>query len=60
VAALTAVAAAVPLPVLAVGGVTSERVNEVAAAGAAGFAAIGLFSHGDLAATVAAARRTWH
>ena len=34
---------AVELPVLAIGGVTVERVPEVAAAGAAGIAAIGLF-----------------
>ncbi|NOT28315.1 MAG: thiamine phosphate synthase [Acidobacteria bacterium] len=36
--------AAVPLPVLAVGGMTIPVLREVAAAGAAGFAAIGLFS----------------
>lgn len=31
-------------PVLAVGGITTERVGEIARAGAAGFAAIGLFA----------------
>jgi thiamine-phosphate diphosphorylase len=36
--------AAVPLPVLAVGGMTIPLLREVASAGAAGFAAIGLFS----------------
>lgn len=41
---LAEVCAVVPLPVLAVGGMTIPRLHEVAAAGAAGFAAIGLFS----------------
>ena len=44
VEALAAVAAAVRIPVLAIGGVTEDRVAEVHAAGAAGFAAIGMFS----------------
>jgi len=35
---------AVSLPVLGVGGMTTARLREVAAAGAAGFAAIGLFA----------------
>jgi thiamine-phosphate pyrophosphorylase len=35
---------AVRLPVLAVGGVTADNLREVGAAGAAGFAAIGLFA----------------
>jgi thiamine-phosphate pyrophosphorylase len=43
-AALASVCAAVTVPVLAIGGVTQQRFAEVAAAGAAGFAAIGLFS----------------
>jgi thiamine-phosphate diphosphorylase len=43
-AALAAVAGAVPLPVLAVGGITVERVEEVCRAGAAGAAAIALFA----------------
>jgi thiamine-phosphate diphosphorylase len=42
--ALRLVAAATPLPVLAVGGITADRVAAVMAAGAAGFAAIGLFT----------------
>jgi thiamine-phosphate pyrophosphorylase len=40
---LTAIAEAVGVPVLAIGGVTLDRVTEVARAGAAGIAAIGLF-----------------
>jgi thiamine-phosphate diphosphorylase len=53
--ALARVCAAVRLPVLAIGGITIERIPEVAAAGAAGVAAIGLFGHGteaELAAIV--------
>ena len=42
-AALAAVARSTPLPVLAIGGVTIATAADVAAAGAAGFAAIGLF-----------------
>ena len=42
VEALRAVAASVPVPVLAIGGITSERIRSIASAGAAGFAAIGL------------------
>jgi thiamine-phosphate pyrophosphorylase len=41
--ALAAVAGATILPVLAIGGVTSARIGEVMAAGAAGVAAIGMF-----------------
>jgi thiamine monophosphate synthase len=44
--ALRAVVAAVPVPVLAVGGITLGRMREVASAGAAGAAAIGLFAEG--------------
>jgi thiazole tautomerase (transcriptional regulator TenI) len=40
---LARVTAAVPLPVLAIGGITVERLPDVARAGAAGIAAIGLF-----------------
>lgn len=43
-AELAAVCAAAPVPVLAIGGITVERLGEVAAAGADGFAAIGLFT----------------
>jgi thiamine-phosphate diphosphorylase len=42
-AALTEVIRATPLPVLALGGVTHERVPDLMATGAAGFAAISLF-----------------
>jgi thiamine-phosphate pyrophosphorylase len=41
--ALRKVVAAVNIPVLAIGGVTSAKAEEVIAAGAAGFAAIRLF-----------------
>lgn len=43
VAALEQVARSVHIPVLAIGGVTEERIPECHAAGAAGYAAIGLF-----------------
>jgi thiamine-phosphate diphosphorylase len=42
--ALAAVSAAVSIPVLAIGGVTIERMPQLASAGASGFAAIGLFA----------------
>ena len=42
---LAAVARAVPVPVLAIGGVSVERAGELAAAGAGGLAAIGLFAN---------------
>jgi thiamine-phosphate pyrophosphorylase len=47
---LRAVVRAVDRPVLAIGGVTDARIGEIADAGAAGFAAIGLFlpSHPDV------------
>jgi thiamine-phosphate diphosphorylase len=41
---LEAAVASVPVPVLAIGGVTLERVPQIARAGAAGVAAIGLFA----------------
>jgi thiamine-phosphate pyrophosphorylase len=41
--ALAAVARAVHIPVLAIGGVTADRIAECEAAGAAGYAAIRLF-----------------
>jgi thiamine-phosphate pyrophosphorylase len=40
---LTQVAHTLRIPVLAIGGVTEERIAECQAAGAAGYAAIGLF-----------------
>jgi thiamine-phosphate diphosphorylase len=42
-AALEEVAAAVPVPVLAIGGIDAERARACREAGAAGFAAIGYF-----------------
>jgi len=44
--ALAEVCAAVPLPVLAIGGMTVDRVPDIVRAGAAGLAAIGLFAAG--------------
>lgn len=44
VEALAAATRAVPLPVLAIGGITVARTRQVMAAGAAGVAAIGLFA----------------
>lgn len=41
---LTSVAAATPLPVLAIGGVTLDTVGQLSGTGSAGFAAIGLFA----------------
>jgi len=41
--ALATVAHALRIPVLAIGGVTEQRIAECRAAGAAGYAAIGLF-----------------
>ena len=43
IAALELVARSVRIPVLAIGGVTEERIAECHEAGAAGYAAIGLF-----------------
>ena len=43
VEALARVASALRIPVLAIGGVNEERLGMVAASGAAGFAAIGMF-----------------
>lgn len=60
IAGLTAVCGAVPRPVLAVGGVSADTLAWIAAAGADGIAAIGLFSethndhrHGNLDAALA-------
>ena len=47
-ALVSAMAAATTLPVLAVGGMTMERIEAVARAGAAGFAAIDLFASAPL------------
>jgi thiamine-phosphate pyrophosphorylase len=59
VAGLRRACEAVRVPVLAIGGITLERAREAAAAGAAGVAAIGLFSRrspDDIAGTVTAIR----
>jgi thiamine-phosphate pyrophosphorylase len=46
--ALAGACASVPLPVLAIGGITTARVPDVVRAGAAGIAAIGLFATGGV------------
>lgn len=62
---LAAAAAAVAVPVLAIGGVTADRVSEIARSGAAGLAAIGLFADAcpggidSLKAVVAQCARQW-
>ena len=58
-AGLAAIARAVAVPVLAIGGVSMDRIGPVAGAGAAGVAAIGLFvARGEqLAEVVREARR---
>ena len=55
---LREIATAVEVPVLAIGGITTDRMRAAAAAGAAGIAGIGLFLPGDipLAHVVDAAR----
>ena len=50
------------LPVLAIGGVTTENTRQLAGTGCSGFAAIGQFADGpeeELAATVTAALAAW-
>lgn len=54
---LRQVVAATSTPVLAIGGVTLDRIAPAARSGAAGIAAIGLFMADDLLAIVADARR---
>jgi thiamine-phosphate pyrophosphorylase len=59
-AELRRVCAAVALPVLAIGGIAVEHAPEIAAAGAAGVAAIGLFATtDDLPRTLAALRASF-
>jgi thiamine-phosphate pyrophosphorylase len=61
-AALAALASAVRVPVLAVGGIAPDNLPEVAAAGASGFAAIGMFDVATEAAmsdAVARASAAW-
>jgi thiamine-phosphate pyrophosphorylase len=57
VAGLRTIVQAAAAPVLAIGGITREHLAEVAATGAAGIAAIGLFTAAPLADVVAEARR---
>ena len=52
-AALAAAVRATPVPILAVGGVTEHTAADVARSGAAGVAAIGLFTSGEMPAVVA-------
>jgi thiamine-phosphate diphosphorylase len=60
VGTLAEVCAATSLPVLAVGGVSTMRFADVARSGAAGFAAISLFSHGtDPHAVLRSAHDAW-
>jgi thiamine-phosphate pyrophosphorylase len=58
---LEAIVRAVRVPILAIGGITIDRVPEVAGAGAAGIAAIGLFlpGAGPMAETVASVRQAF-
>jgi thiamine-phosphate pyrophosphorylase len=60
--ALAAVCRSVSLPVLAIGGMVPERFDDVAAAGAAGVAGIGLFAGGEetIADVMTAATRAWN
>jgi thiamine biosynthesis protein ThiS len=57
VAGLAAIAAAAPCPVLAIGGITPERVPEVVRAGALGVAVIGAIAEADDPRAAAAALR---
>lgn len=56
-APLAAACAGLPLPVLAIGGMTKDRLGAVARSGAAGFAAINLFADCDPASLVAIVER---
>ena len=56
-AALSRVCSRVRTPVLAIGGVTADRVPSLRAAGAAGAAGISLFQHGELTADSVRAMR---
>lgn len=53
---LKAIVDASPVPVLAIGGISMSRFDEIAGAGAAGIAAIGLFTDGGFEKIVRAAR----
>jgi thiamine-phosphate diphosphorylase len=56
---LRAIVRAVSVPVLAIGGITPENSADVAAAGAAGVAAIGLFERAAPGDAIAAMRRVF-
>ena len=56
--ALRAVCAAVHIPVLAIGGISTENVSDVAAAGASGVAAIRLFRGREPIASIVSVIRT--
>ena len=58
VAGFAAIVAAAPCPVLAIGGVTPERVQEVVQAGAHGVAVIGAIAEADDPRAAASALRT--
>ena len=55
-AGLKAIAAAVSVPVLAIGGVSVDRIGEIAVAAASGLAAIGLFMGAESAADASGCR----
>jgi thiamine-phosphate pyrophosphorylase len=57
--ALEVAASAVPLPILAIGGITLDRIPDVARSGVAGICAIGLFDDDGVGATVAEVQRRW-
>ena len=56
-APLAAACADLPLPVLAIGGMTEDRLGDVARSGAAGFAAINLFADCDPALLISIVER---
>ncbi len=56
---LAGLAAAVPIPVLAIGGMTAERAGGIARAGAAGLAGVGLFGGPSPEAAVLAVVRAF-
>jgi thiamine-phosphate pyrophosphorylase len=60
-AGLASIVEAAGVPVLAIGGITPERIKDVRSTGASGIAAISLFAAepSDLAGIVARLRRSW-
>ena len=59
IGALAEVVVSVSVPVLAIGGVTLDRIADLPTTGAAGFAAISFFDADGIDAAVAAARQEW-